>query len=249
MEENSLLLGWAPDSRGLLLYTWAPGDGDSREAESRRVERLDLVSGETGVIATLPPIRAPRRVSPDGRWLYGLRERRPGQPGSPLSGEIVAINLEDGSEHSVVQARGIFDFSVSPDGRQLAVMDGEFGAEGWRDQRVFTVPASGGSPNVIDDDGHLQMRGGIPWTPDGSQVLFVRREGEGVIASSSIVAVPVDGGPARKLVDLQVKGRHRHLRLSPDGSRFVINAGNSKGEIWMLTGLPGPTADSGSSNR
>jgi len=232
-------LGWAPDGHALLLY--------HSEKEVDHLLRLDLASGEISEIGSFPPVRAPRRVSPDGRWLYAPREDRPGQPGSPGQREILAVNLEDGSTHSVVQTRFLFDFSVSPDGRTLAVMDGR--PPNQTDQRVFTVPVSGGSPNVIYEDNDLQVRGGIPWTPDGRQVLFVARKGEGVIANSSIVAVPVDGGPARKLVDLQVKGLHRHFRLSPDGSRFVINAGESKGEIWMLKGLAGMTDGSATSDR
>jgi Tol biopolymer transport system component len=240
LDEGQEFRGWAADGRALILSQGG--------ADGPHVLRLDLASGQTTTVASLPPVRGPGRLSPDGRWIYALRDNREGKPGAPLSWEIVAINLEDGSEHSVVQARGVFDLSVSPDGSKLAIMDGEFAAEGWRDERVFTVPVSGGSPNVIYEGEGLQVRGGIPWTPDGREVLFVKRGGEGVISSSSIVAVPVDGGPARKLVDLQVKGLHRHFRLSSDGSRFVVNAGQSTGEIWMLDGLSGSkrSADAGS---
>ena len=88
--------------------------------------------------------------------------------------------------------------------------------------------------------GSIPFGAGTPWTPDGKYLL--------VIDGKSIIRVPVSGGEPMKLVDLPVSGMIRWFRLHPDGSRILLDAGVSKGEIWMLKGLPGMPVATGASD-
>ncbi len=210
-------IGWTADSRAVLLN--AVGDEGRFGAD-----RLDMATGES---TTLDIAENPSRtglVSPDGRWVY-----------KNGGNEIVALSLEDGSRRSIAQTKTLGSLSLSPDGSSFAVLDGEVDGSGYS-ARIYTLPIEGGDPNVIFElEGIITESGlgawsGVPWTADGKHVLF--------ILDDSIMRVSVDGGAAEKVVDLP-KGRLRHFRLHPDGSRFVINAGLDKGEIWMVKGLPG----------
>jgi len=107
----------------------------------------------------------------------------------------------------------------------------------------------GGDPNVIfeierditeSDLSAGAMAGRPEWTPDGKHILFIQ--------DGSIMRIPVDGGSAEKVVDIP-EGRRIHFRLHPDGSRFLINAGLDKGEIWMVKGLPGMPRAAGVTDR
>jgi Tol biopolymer transport system component len=223
-------IGWTPDSRALLLNAFV-GDGRGFGAE-----RLDLVTGES---TTLDIAENPGRnglVSPDGRWVY-----------KNGGGEIVALSLEDGSQRSVAQTKTLGSLSLSPDGSSFAVLDVEADQRSYS-ARIYTLPIGGGDPNVIFEvegeltESSLALRApaGVPWTADGKHVLF--------ILGDSIMRVSVDGGAAEKVVDLP-EGMLRHFRLHPDGSRFVVNAGVDKGEIWMVKGLPGMSGTAGVSDR
>jgi hypothetical protein len=104
------------------------------------------------------------------------------------------------------------------------------------------VPVSGGELNVLYETG-FGMKSGLrteaQWTPDGRHLVFVEDQ--------SIYRLAVAGGSPQKVVDLPVTGFFGNFRLHPDGSRFVLEAGVDKGEIWMVRGLPGmPSGTSGS---
>lgn len=225
-------IGWTPDSKAVLLHAVDPDGGNQW-----RLERLDLATGQFTPVG--PAIGRLAVISPDGR--FGYRGRAEGQDRT----SILEIDLSDGSERTVVESRFLSGYSVSPDGQTLAVAELDLVAQ---EHRVFTVPVSGGEPNVLyrRSSGEtlaerLSFRSGLPWTPDGRHVL--------VVDGRSIIRIPVAGGEPKKLADLPVDGGYRHFRLHPDGSRFVINAGESKGEIWMVRGLPGMPVGPSTSDR
>jgi Tol biopolymer transport system component len=211
-------IGWTPDSRAVLLNAFV-GEGRGFGAE-----RLDMATGESTVLDIAANPGRAGLVSPDGRWVYQNGRR-----------EIVALSLEDGSQRSIAQTKTLGSLSLSPDGSSFAVLDVEADQVSYN-ARIYTLPIGGGDPNVIFEiEGDLTEfdlggSSGVPWTADGKHVLF--------ILGDSIMRVSVDGGAAEKVVDLP-EGELRHFRLHPDGSRFVVNAGVDKGEIWIVKGLPG----------
>ena len=114
--------------------------------------------------------------------------------------------------------------------------------------RIYTIPLAGGEPTtVFEIEGDITVRGraigwgsGAQWTADGAHLLFT--------LDGAVMKVSAEGGPIEKLVDLP-EGRLGHFRLHPDGSRFVIDAGLNKGEIWIVKGLPGTPGAAVSSDR
>ena len=131
----------------------------------------------------------------------------------------------------------------------LAVL--EVDRTGLREGRLYTIPVAGGEPTtVLEFEGDLTMMGqgigwrsGAQWTADGRYLLF---QHEGFLKK-----VPAEGGPVEELVQLPTARNGqpgRGLRLHPDGSRFVVDAGDEKGEIWIVKNLPGTRAQAGASN-
>jgi Tol biopolymer transport system component len=220
-------VGWTSDSRGVLLFTVDP---DAEEGNSWRIERLDLATGKTTEIA--PGVGSSVIVSPDGTLGYGVAD-----PETQTT--IVEFDLRDGSMREVIKTGRSRGLSLSPDGKTLAVIDVKSGG---KLARLSTVPVSGGELNVLYETG-FGMKSGLrteaQWTPDGRHLVFVEDQ--------SIYRLAVAGGSPQKVVDLPVTGFFGNFRLHPDGSRFVLEAGVDKGEIWMVRGLPGmPSGTSGS---
>jgi hypothetical protein len=113
---------------------------------------------------------------------------------------------------------------------------------GLQEGRLYTIPVAGGEPTtVLEFEGDLTVTGqglgwrsGAHWTPDGRYLLF---QHEGFLKK-----VPTAGGPVENVVQMPTGGHGSPavgLRLHPDGSRFVADAGSEKGEIWMVKNLPG----------
>ncbi len=237
-------IGWTPDSRGVLVYS-----------ETGGVERLDLETGEFTVTDPSPDANQAGmqlQVSPDGRHIYAI---------APTDGwgEDYRNHLEDLSKLGLYEL-GVYDDSrrliapaafpgtprLSPDGKTLAVL--EVDRENLDYARIYTIPLVGGEPTTvfeIEDDITVLGRAigwgsGAQWTADGTHLLFT--------LDGAVMKVSVEGGPIEKLVDLP-KGRLGHFRLHPDGSRFVIDGGLNKGEIWIVKGLPGMPAGAATTDR
>ncbi len=227
-------IGWTPDSRAVLLNAVIEDSGRFG------LERLDLATGEATTINVASNPGRNGLVSHDGRVVYVIQ-------GDGAGGtEIVALDLDNGSRRSIAPTTSPGSLSLSPDSQTFAVLDGDPVNKSYA--RIYTLPVKGGEPNVIYEiegdilgsDLSLGAMAGIPWTADGKHILFIQ--------GGAIMRVPASGGAAEKVVDLPVKGRHNHFRLHPDGSRFLINAGVDKGEIWIVKGLPGMVGGPGTAD-
>ncbi len=225
-------IGWTADSRGVLLFAVDP---DAEEGNSWRLERLDLATGETKVIA--PGVGSQVVVSSDGTLGYGVAHQ------GRTQATIVEFDLRDGSEREIITTGRSLGLSLSPDGTTLAlievVVDG-----GAALARLATVPVSGGELTELYRTGfgmNSGLRLAAQWTPDGRHLVFVEDQ--------SIYRIAVAGGSPERIVDLPVGGSYKNFRLHPDGSRFVLDAGVDKGEIWMVRGLPGMASATSVSDR
>jgi len=109
---------------------------------------------------------------------------------------------------------------------------------------------------------HLSRRTGLSWTPDGRALLFERFEFEetpsdeidcsGTKVCRWLSRIAIDGGTPQDIVQLDCTFTARgcpplRLRVHPDGRRIAFNWGNSKGEIWMMTGFGAGDAVAGTS--
>ncbi|MCX6621748.1 MAG: hypothetical protein NTY38_11880, partial [Acidobacteria bacterium] len=122
----------------------------------------------------------------------------------------------------------------SPDGTQIAFRGG--------DGKLYTVPAHGGEPRLIQTG--LSMPITYPlWTPDGKRLLFVTGDEQGEFDWKT---VPAEGGQATSTGAGEIfrrfgLGNHVYLPIPGDwvGDRMVFSAG--KGHtctLWRLRFSP-----------
>ena len=221
---NIRLLHWAPDSKAVFVV--ARGD-DPNPA----LFRVDLTTGQVEeVLAKQGEWDLLRSdFSPDGRTLYLLRG------GFPDDTRIIARDMRTGEEDEIAVVGWVGSLSVSPDGRTLAVIEID---RPTNQSRLLTIPAAGGEPRELHKADHMwafEALAGLPWTPDGRYVLAVGGEATRKV----LVKIPITGGEPEEIGELPFSIDWRHIRLHPDGTRIAFNAGDSKGEIWMIQNVPG----------
>lgn len=180
-------------------------------------------------------------VSPDASEVY-FRRQGPAAPGSVQTledwrGELVARNVSTGAERVLTEVGRGRRMAVSPDGLLLAYSG--IGVDGRRG--LWVVPTAGGTPRLIhaidSTRDWLGQQGTLPFTPDGRHVLWTEWDADqdpGVL-ERTIYLVPVDGGGAKPLMDIQLQGMN--LSVSPDGRRIAFEGGRERGEIWRLSGF------------
>ena len=118
---------------------------------------------------------------------------------SVTMGASTQLTAEDGLE---------IDATLSPDGKLLAYSAGHA-----RQMRIFIRPVAGGRTLTLSESAtafEYQPR----WSPDGSQILFLRPEGAFVASSL--------GGSARAVSQSAKPGEFTSAAWSPDGQRVLI---------------------------
>ena len=126
-------LGWLPDNRTLWYVSEESGfsalytrrDGDKARA---------IVQGRFEVSAP--------RLSPDGAWFY-LKSNAE----APYSYDVYRVPVAGGETTRLTRLKGVEDFSVSPDGKQLLVAH----SASYLPQQLSLLPAAGGSPRQLTD--------------------------------------------------------------------------------------------------
>lgn len=203
---------------------------------------LDPVSGELEPQIRNPP-GEPREVSGgdfevsrSGTKVYytHLRDRD--------ERVIVLRDLVTGERRVVAEGilhSGGHQQSISRDGKKLSYLttdgineDGE-----WEGHRIVVVPTDGsGEARVVYRYAGrtITSSGAGAWTPDGRHLLIVEIFDDE--RGAGIYRLPTDGSGGPELLVKVDLGAFR-MRLSPDGHRLAFEDGDSKQEIWRLTGL------------
>jgi Tol biopolymer transport system component len=202
--------------------------GDSRWT----LFRIDLRTGERETLSRtlLPDGDFLWVLSPDGRTLFH-------QPG-PMGGSgnrIMARDLATGVDREITRINGSGQMRLSPDGQFLAVQTWERESEA---SRLIVVSASDGAVQElyrVDAPDGLSV---MDWTPDGSQVVFGTWDAESL---RGLWKVSVEGGEPIRITGTP-RGMQQQLRIHPDGNRVAFRSGESRGEIWVVEGLPGSAA-------
>ena len=121
------------------------------------------------------------------------------------SGSSPAPTIAVGAAKQVTADDGLeIDAALSPDGKLLAYVAGKA-----TQMRIFIRPVAGGRILTLSEGGaafEYQPR----WSPDGSQILFLRRDG--VFVASSL------GGTARRVAG----GAFAGAAWLPDGQRVLL---------------------------
>ncbi len=115
------------------------------------------------------------------------------------------------------------DHGLSPDGAILAISDQSANDHA---SRVYTLPAAGGTPHLVTQDGPSYWHG---WSPDGKTIAFTgQRSGE-----FDIYTVPVAGGKEVRLTT--AKGLDDGPEYSPDGASIYFNSERTGSmQIWRM---------------
>ncbi len=165
LEEASTDL--SPDGR-TAVSTWAVAEPHGSRRTS--LVAIDTSTGERRSLADdgASEYGSPR-VSPDGRWVAAVRERR-STPTEPGDERLVVLSMDGGGEPRDVAPqwdRWPREFRWSPDGEALLVATDE-GGRG----RVFRIDVGSGEvTRLTGDTGHYTD---LQVSPDGSSVYALR---------------------------------------------------------------------------
>ena len=115
------------------------------------------------------------------------------------------------------------DHGVSPDGKLLAISDQ---SQGRRHSLIYTLPITGGIPQLITPVGPSYWHG---WSPDGKMLAFCGQRGD----EFDIYTIPAAGGPERRLTT--AKGLDDGPEYSPDGRYIYFNSERTgRMQIWRM---------------
>ena len=194
-------LGWAPDGNRLLT--------NATDIKGRSgVFTIDVRTGELTFIGQG---RFPK-FAPDGNRIFYVSPGR-------LPHSVVERNLMSGAERTITTGE-FANFSVSPDGRWLAIARGGVGpaaaeevvlvaTENGETRQLYRVPQGERIPPYI----------GLPFTPDGQAVVVRKRE-----PNQELWLLPTNGGQPRRIeaaVQGWTFGAGGALSLHPDGRQLA----------------------------
>jgi Tol biopolymer transport system component len=218
---------WFPDGRSVLVGAW-----ESPKRDQVAFYRVDTETGDHSLVRAPGPGPARSEVSPDGRTFFFWTGGEP-----KLRGGLVARDIETGQEREIARVpyldgRGFTRAVVSPNGRFVA-----FGApvEGGQWTALRLVPAMGGELRELFRFRLSEMTGNdeIAWTPDGSNILCVRRTGKD--GMPELWRIPITGGEPQRM-GLSMKDM-KFVTVDPDGRRLAFQGnegGRTPGEVWVL---------------
>ena len=191
---------WSPDGASIAFVT-------SHENKTRLM-MVDVASGRTAPLATLPTGAGNLSWSPDGAWL-AYTAFVPGQ------GTQVDIGLPakppgaEWAEPALVDETVMYEFDGVGE-----IRDGA--------QQVFVISSQGGAPRQLTElePGNVS---GLEWSPDGAEIFFSFGGNQALnfdFGQSNIHAVPARGGETRQVTDFN--GPEGAPDLSPDGQTLAF---------------------------
>jgi len=209
---------WSPDGNSILVRGY---DTQGRSG----VHTIDLQTGD--VIAKIPGAYW-ADWSRDGKAIF-YATNDPKRKARPL----IVRNLETGRDKELFFGFAGLSLAVSPDGRWLAFSavapDAEKGWTAWT-ATLKIMPATGGESRALLRLKRPEDFASIAWTPDGRQLLFVRRSLEE--RKFELWRIRAEGGEPQR-IGLTV-GSMSQISVHPDGRRIAYNAGDWKTEVWMM---------------
>lgn len=168
------------------------------------------------------PVWMPR-FAPDGRSVYyDIYEDN--------VHSLNNVSLEDGSVRRVIGDVSIDFFDISPDGRFVAFS--YFDKETNQGRVALRSIETGETAKVFDVAPARFLR----FTGDGTALLFKNADVEKG-PPSSIWIQPLDGSPARQLVDFKSEDVYM-ASLSPDGKKLAALRGHRTSDLILLSAKP-----------
>ena len=225
---NNASVRWLADSRAILIPT--------REESGTAYRRIDLASGKETILVKIvgrgPGANSPA-ISPDGKTIF-----HPDPDEKGMSRSLVRVDLETGQK-SVLVDGWIHAVAISPDGKRVAYVGGR-GSSAGKVSEIGIVPVTGGEPQVIYRNTWIDNTrfATISWTPDGTQILFVRSGDTSIV--QTLWRIPAAGGEPQK-TGVTVQGVLKHPHLHPDGKRLLYSVREmDDSAVWVLENFPPP---------
>ncbi len=188
-----------------------------RDYLGSNLEILDIASGERTIVhQTEDSMQAPN-WTPDGAALIYNR-----------NGLLYRFDLF--SRKATVLDTGFADSNnndhvLSFDGKMLGISHHD--RERQNRSIVFTLPATGGEPQRVTEQGPSYLHG---WSPDGRYLIYTAERGDG---EYDIYRIPVGGGEETNLTPSE--GLDDGSEYSPDGRYIYFNSVRSGSmEIWRM---------------
>jgi Tol biopolymer transport system component len=206
-ETNNLLAGWTKDNKiGILIA-------------SPEVVPLYTVPAEGGKAVQLTTeYTAMPRWTPDGKRIYfdgAHRGDRANIEYVPSDGGSVArLSITPGNIQPVFPSQ----LTISPDGRTLSYYG--FFRSGNPDRGLYMVPVEGGTATrvaMIGPDGNAPE-----WSPDGSQIAFIRGRETDSPSANNIFVVRRGGDEPRQVSTDADRVERSNLAWSPDGELIAF---------------------------
>ncbi len=180
------------------------------------LELLDLGTGKREIVYSVPDSLQAPNWTPDGRKLIFNR-----------NGLLYCFNLqtEQISEIDTGFARdNNNDHVLSFDGNQLGIS--HHNANDGGRSHIYTLPAKGGLPKQITQQGPSYLHG---WSPDGRYLIYTAGRG----GRFNIYRIPAEGGQEEALTDTDAL--NDGAEYAPDGKSILFNSARSgRMQIWRM---------------
>lgn len=200
----------------LIFLTLATALSAQRNDVTSILEILDVTTGNRTVVKEFPYLIEAPNWTPDGNWLvynsggrlYKLSPASPGQPEQINTGFAGRCNN---------------DHVISADGKQIAISNGT--KEDGR-SRIYTLPATGGTPRLITPMAPSYLHG---WSPDGEQLAYcAERNG-----NFDVYVIPAEGGEEIRLTTAE--GLDDGPEYAPCGQYIWFNSVRSGlMQVWRM---------------
>jgi Tol biopolymer transport system component len=160
--------------------------------------------------------------SGDGKWLAYVAA----QAGKPSS--VWRVNI-DGSNAQPMTEQDSYTPAISPDGKLLAYVFGEWHGPVFH-THIAVIPASGGTAlHHFDAPGGLKCR--LHFTADNQSIGFCVADDRGAF---NIATQPLNGGPVKQVTNFAT-GQIFDFAWSPDGKQLAVSRGQTSRDVVLLT--------------
>ena len=189
---------------------------------SAQIERVHLYqkassgAGMDKLLLESSLVKAPRDVSPDGRFLLYLQV----DPKTSFDLWVLPLFGEHKPFPFVNTSFSEINGQFSPDGRWVAYQSDESG----RDE-VYAQPFPGpGGKELVSTGGGIQPR----WRRDGKELFYIAPDGKLMAAPIQSDGQLLEAGAPVALFQTRIVGGGQSLQqpqyaVAPDGRRFLIN--------------------------
>ena len=240
-----------PDKTGQTQLTFGNGDDDypswspdykkvafqSKRRGGWEIFVMNADGSNQTPITTVPPGAWDDHPtwSPDGKKIYFTRAAWDAA-NSMWHGDIYSVNPNGGGLTKVTnyQNVGLFDPTVSPDGKKILVTRTTAGV--FDVGHLFTINTDGTGPTQITNTD--MGEGMAAWSPDGTKIVLVTNNN--YPNYREIATVNTDGTGFKMI--LARPGPQEHPSWAADGSRIVfVDFGGSNKWGWLFTVKPDGT--------